>query len=417
MLDIWIGLPLALRLGLLAIAGFAGGALANHAIYRWCWFPRSISPWGPAAAGAISRRWTDRLPVVGWFALRREADLHGAWFWVRPLLIEVALAAALPALYWFQCESGGLLPQAARAPQVLAAHAAWFNRLYFGHACLLIFMTAATFIDFDEQTIPDMITVPGTILAILSGAVSIAGFMPVAVNGGLQPVTFNVPHEIDPKWFATTGLWTGLGIWTGWCFAMADRRVIMRRGVLKGIEFFLAGLVRHPTWKLLLAIWLIGLVAVSGVWSVGGSSWLGLFTALVGLAVGGGVIWAVRLVASSAMGVEAMGFGDVTLMAMIGALVGWQASLAAFFLAPIAAIAIVLVQYAVTREPRVPFGPYLCAGTLLTILFWDPIANGWLLPNLAMLGPILLWLSGMMLVLMGLLLFIWRWIKQALLGL
>ena len=414
-LALWIDLPLVARLSLLVVAGLIGGGLANHAIYTGCWFPRPISPWAAAPEGAAPRTWSDRLPLLGWVGLRREFPFHGRWFWVRPLLIEVALGAALPALYMFQCEAGGLFPPAARNPLDLAQHAMWLNRIYFGHACLLLFMTAATFIDFDEQTIPDMITVPGTILALVVGAVSFWGFMPVVVLGNLFPITFNVPQPIDARWFDTVGLWTGLAIWTGWCFALADRRVILRRGLFKGIEFFFAGLVRHPTWKRLLAIWIVGLVAVSAVWSANDSSWLGLFTALVGLAVGGGVIWAVRIVASSALGVEAMGFGDVTLMAMIGAVVGWQASLAAFFLAPIAAIAIVLVQYASTREPRVPFGPYLCAGTLLTILFWDPIANGWLLPNLEVLGPVLLWLSGLMLVLMGILLFVWRWIKQTLL--
>ncbi len=414
-LAFWIGLPLIARLGLLAAVGLLFGAMANHVIYRWCWFPRPISPWGEAPGGAAERTWADRVPLIGWVRLRRERESHGGRFWIRPLLIEIALAVALPALYLFECESGGLLPAVARTPDLLAAQAGWLNRVFFVHAVLVLFMTAATFIDFDEQTIPDAITVPGTILAMVSGAVSVHGFMPVVVGSELAPVTFNVPRPIDPKWFDTTGLWVGLAIWSGWCFALADRRVILRKGLAKGVEFFFAGLVRYPTWKLLAVIWGVGTAAIAAVWSGGGVSWLGLFTALVGMAVGGGVIWAVRVVASSAMGVEAMGFGDVTLMAMIGGVIGWQASLAAFFLAPIAAIAIVLVQYVVTREPRVPFGPYLCAGTVLTVLYWDSIANGWLLPNLAALGPVLLWLSGMMLFLMGLLLFVWRWIKQTLL--
>jgi prepilin signal peptidase PulO-like enzyme (type II secretory pathway) len=110
---------------------------------------------------------------------------------------------------------------------------------------------------------------------------------------------------------------------------------------------------------------------------------------------------------------EAMGFGDVTLMAMIGAMVGWQAALIAFFLSPFAAIAIVLVRYAVTRDAYTPYGPYLCAGTLLTILNWDHFYNGWLASNLLMMGPMLLWLCVAMLGLMGVMLLVWRRIKMA----
>ena len=48
--------------------------------------------------------------------------------------------------------------------------------------------------------------------------------------------------------------------------------------------------------------------------------------------MGGGIVWAVRIIASQALGVEAMGFGDVTLMCMIGAFVGWQPALLIFCL-------------------------------------------------------------------------------------
>ncbi len=50
----------------------------------------------------------------------------------------------------------------------------------------------------------------------------------------------------------------------------------------------------------------------------------------------GGVIWAVRVLGRWTLRMEAMGFGDVTLMAMIGTYMGWQASLVVFFLAPLA---------------------------------------------------------------------------------
>ncbi len=127
------------------------------------------------------------------------------------------------------------------------------------------------------------------------------------------------------------------------------------------------------------------------------------------------MIWAIRIVATWALNMEAMGFGDVTLMAMIGALIGWQAALIAFFLSPFAAIVIVLVRYIITRDAYTPFGPYLCAGTMLTILWWDRLYSGWLADNLLLMGPILLWLSLAMLGLMAVMLFVWRQIKTWLL--
>ncbi len=50
---------------------------------------------------------------------------------------------------------------------------------------------------------------------------------------------------------------------------------------------------------------------------------------------GGGLVWSFRIVASVVMGREALGFGDVTLMAMVGAFTGWQAVWISFFLAPL----------------------------------------------------------------------------------
>jgi leader peptidase (prepilin peptidase) / N-methyltransferase len=344
--------------------------------------------------------------------------MHGKGFWIRPILIELGLAIGIPALYWFETQYGGLLPEVARIPQWVQMYEWYWTRIFIGHAVLVVLMTAATFIDFDEQTIPDIITIPGTILALLSGSVSIYGFMPTIVDldgaAAIVPVTFELPWTpLDPKWSTSTGLLIGLAIWTGWCFALADRRLILRRGWIKAIEFFFAGLVRFPTWKILLRMWLAGLVVISIVYSLGQAHWHGLFSALIGLAVGGSVVWIIRIIASWAMGVEAMGFGDVTLMAMIGAVIGWQAALAAFFLSPIAAMAIVLVQFIITRESRVPFGPYLCAGTMITIIFWPVIYDHALAPNL-FLGQFLVWLAIAMGALMGVFLYVWRLIKQRL---
>ena len=434
-LAFWLRLTAENRCLIVALLGLLGGALANWMIYRFAYFNRRpISPWGPRPEGASPRTFRDRLPVIGWLFLRREAKWHGAGFWIRPLLIEIGTAVALVSLFRFETQTGGLLPLPLRSNMLLDFFAPYANQLFFAHAILFVLMVAATFIDFDERIIPDVITIPGTLIALVlatlmsnwdSQAVGGLSFMPMltpTLNGepmfptAWVPTTFEAPwFDENPTWFGTRGLTWGLGIWTAWCFALSDRRwsgaILRRRGLGRALHHFTNGLFHHPFWKVLAGIWLVGGGFIATVWSLGDPYWGGLFTSLVGLAVGGGVIWAIRIVATWALRIEAMGFGDVTLMAMIGAFVGWQAALIAFFLSPFAAIAIVLIRYIITRDTYTPFGPYLCAGTVLSILFWDRIYNNWLAANLLLMGSALLWLCVAMLGLMAFMLFVWRLIK------
>jgi leader peptidase (prepilin peptidase)/N-methyltransferase len=420
----WIGLSFELRLMILAILGLIGGALANHIIYTFAYFnPRPISAWGRPSAEAPPRKITDRIPLIGWIGLSRESSIHGFGFWIRPFLIELSTAILFMWLCWFETRFGGLLPGTLREAGFLAPYENIATQIFFAHAILSVFLIAATFIDFDELTIPDVITIPGTIIALILGALTINHLMPTALPIGPQPPDVK-PTAFDSPWFTSADTWTsskglatGLAIWTIWCFALADRRwsgvIARRRGLGRAIRHFINGLFHYGFWKLLVAIWVAGSIGILSVWRAGGTHWYGLFTALVGLAVGGGVIWAIRIVATLALDREAMGFGDVTLMAMIGAFVGWQASVIAFFLSPFTAIFIVLARYAITRDAYTPYGPYLCAGTALTIVYWDRLYNGWLATNLNLMGDMLLWFCLGMLGLMAVMLFVWRLIKNA----
>lgn len=421
-IEFWIGLPLDLRYLLVGFVGLLGGGLANLVIYRFAYFnPRPISPWGPSAADAPPRSWLDRVPVLGWFTLRREASIHGSGFWIRPLLIEIGTALGLMWLYQFETQTGGQLPATLRIPAFLPIVEPMLTTMFFVHAILVVLMVAATFVDFDERTIPDIITIPGTIIAVVIAAVGIPMFLPTALPVA-RFATAVASTTYDSPWFTSVNIVTkqgvgiGLLIWSAWCFALADRRwsavIFRRRGLRRALKHFVDGLFHYGFWKVLVAIWLLGIVGITCVWMLGGTHWQGLLTSLVGLAVGGGVIWAIRIVATWALNVEAMGFGDVTLMAMIGAMIGWQAALVAFFLSPFAAIAIVLVRYVITRDTYTPYGPYLCAGTVLTLVRWDQLYNGWLASNLLFMGSMLLWLCIGMLGLMGAMLFVWRRIKM-----
>ncbi|MEM9825647.1 MAG: A24 family peptidase [Planctomycetota bacterium] len=428
MIAFWVDLPIVVRDVLLFILGGIAGGLANSEIYTAGWFrARPISPWSPPDQNAPPRSRWDRVPIVGWLGLRRERAIHGKGFWVRPLLVEFSLAIGFVALHHFETLGGGLLPIGFRENAAfMTAYEPYATPMLAAHLLLLVFMTAATFIDFDEQTIPDIITVPGTLLGLTLATLTPKIFAPtIAIVPGTNPpmkqpfpTTFDAPGFgfLGGPWSGSTGLLLGLLIWWTWCFALADRRFRMviwrRRGLRRACRHFVDGLFHHPGWKILLTMAVLGSLALLAIHRVGGDTWHGCLTSLVGLAVGGGVVWAIRIVASGALGLEAMGFGDVTLMAMIGTFVGWQAAILAFFLSPFTAIIIVVVRLVLSGQRQTPFGPYLCAGTLLTLVFWDALYQGQFKLSVAILGPFLLWLAISMLVLMTVLLYGYRLAKE-----
>lgn len=101
--------------------------------------------------------------------------------------------------------------------------------------------------------------------------------------------------------------------------------------------------------------------------------WLSAFGgALLGAMVGGGVVWAVRIVGSLAFGKEAMGMGDVHLMFGVGACLGWIDPTLAFFIAPFFGIAwaimsLMLANIFKREGAALPYGPHLAFATLLIV--------------------------------------------------
>lgn len=398
------------------LGALLGGQL-NRGIYRLAWDRRPIGPWSGPDADAPPRRLLDRVPIVGWLGLRREVPIHGRAFWVRPLLIELFTGVGFAALYWWEVHEAGLMPD--RVPR--ASIGLWtLHAQYTSHVVLISLMIVATFIDFDEKTIPDTITVPGTLAGLVLMAAWPQAAPPIPVLA--VPVRFELGHlQVAspaewPRWLnELDGLWIGLLCFLAWCFAIWPKAVTMRRGLLKAVQYFFVSMVRWPLWWLIVVIAIAGSIGILAAWSFGAPWWPSLLTSLVGMAFGGGLIWSVRTVGGGALGKEAMGFGDVTLMAMIGAFLGWQASLMIFFLAPAVAVFICLLQWLLTGRRDIAFGPYLCVATLIMILYWSPIwdwdrgareffAMGWLVPQMLFCC----------LILMGGMLWLWRLIEGAL---
>jgi len=66
---------------------------------------------------------------------------------------------------------------------------------------------------------------------------------------------------------------------------------------------------------------------------------------------------------------ESMGGGDVKLLAMIGAYLGWQRVLLTFFIAPFFGAIVGIINLLIKKDHTIPYGPFLSLAALLT-LFW-----------------------------------------------
>lgn len=112
------------------------------------------------------------------------------------------------------------------------------------------------------------------------------------------------------------------------------------------------------------------------------SLWLtpvGVGNAVLGILVGGGLFLLMAVLSVAILQREGMGGGDIKLIAMIGAFLGWHAVLVTIFLGAVlgalVGTALILLRRQGRKEP-VPFGPFLAIGALLamargeTILTW-----------------------------------------------
>ena len=92
----------------------------------------------------------------------------------------------------------------------------------------------------------------------------------------------------------------------------------------------------------------------------------GLATALLGAAVGFGLLWLVGTVGTWAFKEDAMGGGDIKMMAMVGAFVGWQGVLLTIFLGALLGSLVFVPLLLVGRKKLVPFGIFLSIAALIT---------------------------------------------------
>jgi leader peptidase (prepilin peptidase)/N-methyltransferase len=263
--------------------------------------------------------------------------------WISPRYPAVELLNGLlwVALYWWEVPAGwgaeisdsGVY--SALGPQGIAG-STWLSPLavvhwrYFYHLVLVEALLVATFIDFDLWIIPDGVTVP-------------------AMTAGLLGSLLGQVHLV-PVWFQNPRL-------------LQDVEIIR--------DVTTIGPWLFPTW-------LDPLLAGPPVpaWVAAHPHWHGLAVSVAGFVAGGAMTWGVRIIGHSVLRREAMGFGDVILMAMIGSFLGWQPAVMVFLLAPACALLFVSGSVILHRRREFPYGPYLALATLVVLFGWP-----WLWPK------------------------------------
>jgi len=368
-------LPQSVVLLYLFVFGAAIGSFMNVCIYR---LPQHVSifdAWkglsSPPSACPFCKtriRFSDNVPIFGWIKLggRCHTCRHKISF--RYPAIELFNGLLFVLLYWLEVPADwqstmqdsamytAIGPHGISGSDWLSPIAVLHWR-YLYHLVLVEMLVVATFIDFDLTIIPDSVTAPAAAVGILGGWIS--GQMHLVPLWTQSPSilrTFEVvlPESLHP-------LLTGPRV----------------------PEWF----QHYPHTH-------------------------GLLVSIAGLIVGGGAIWMVRIVGNWVLKQEAMGFGDVTLMAAIGTFIGWQAVLVVFFIAPVCALTIVALSFFFKRSREIPYGPYLSMATLIVLFNWSKVWN--VAERIFDLGPILPFMGLFMAVMLFVTLYLMQGVKKLL---
>jgi leader peptidase (prepilin peptidase)/N-methyltransferase len=353
-------------------------------------------------------KWYDNIPVIGWIKLKGRCRFCKAPISARYPIIE-AITGLLFVLYYVSFFMIGLGPWLARmtpdgSPQFFTPPMSITEHwpVYAIDMILVAALLAASLIDAELFIIP--LGIPWFVipLALLEHAVWDGPGWPGALN--LSPLAAALAAG------ATLGIVISfilllLGV-LPLSFAEGEPMLEVDKAKLTSDEQpppdFTPAQVRAEMRKemlFLLPPLLLGFAAALIVWkipaaqhawaSVVSIDWVGgLLGSILGLLVGGFVVWFWRIAGSYAFGREAMGMGDVHLMAAVGAVLGSGPAIVAFFLAPFFGMGIALYLLLLGKRREVPFGPYLSLASAFVMLFYCPIAN-YLSPGLTGLAEML----------------------------
>ena len=282
-----LGLPLWVACIFVAAFGAIIGSFLNVVIHRLpreesIVFPNSRCP----ACSALIRPF-DNIPILSYLSLRGRCRSCGAK--ISPRYFAVELLTALLFVVVFLCDlylRGGL------------------SLIVLFDLIFVSMLLALIFIDAEHMLLPNAITYPGIVFAIIARLV-----LPYAVGN-----------------YAFDDYWSLAAVFPSW-----------------------------PLWA----------VSLAG--------------AALGALVGGGSLWLIGWLWERLRGVEAMGLGDVKMMFMVGAYLGWRLTILTIFVGVLSGSIIGIIVMARQRERNMqmllPFGIFLGIGAITSLLMGSRIIN------------------------------------------
>lgn len=366
--------------------GACVGSFINVVAYRLPEGMSIISPPSRCPTCGARLTWRENFPIFGWLLLRGKCRTCGVSISPQYMLIELFIALLFLGLT--------ILIYVVPVPPPWEGsltgpwwryNGIWTLPAFIAILILFSSLVAMTLIDAKTFVIPIQIPLVATIVAF--AAYGTEGLLQQTLTQvrprGLPNVQAWPIPLVDWTWFwAATGGMAGLAISiirvkTGRLrYSFADYDEYVKEGeVLADYPH-----ARREMWVELLYL-LPCLILLAAGFAIGRTFFTGdppiflraLGGCAMGYLVGGGVVWTVRILGTLGFGREAMGMGDVHLMAAVGATLGWRDPVFIFFAAAFVGLAWVIVAVLllpvfkkIRRE--LPYGPHLAVATLLVLL-------------------------------------------------
>lgn len=366
--------------------GSCVGSFLNVVIYR---LPREkslVTP--PSTCPQCDRRiqFYDNIPLVSWLVLRGRCRYCKTRISPRYFVIELLTALLFVGVFLFYF-SGNYRQIGIPGTTPLGKFVAGGWLFYIASMVLLSAFLAASAIDLELWVIP----------LSICWFVSLVGLLSASLGGYVIEPAAIWTYKLFPSASARTG-----ALAAGATVGLVISLVLLWRGIIKpsyGIEHIEDEAQngdkepeyndRREVMKEVVFLLPVIICSVAAFWfsektALGRDWWhdfsqlpviTGLLGSLWGYFVGGAVVWATRILGTIGFGKEAMGLGDVHLMAAAGTVIGPVFVVIAFFIAPFFGLAWAGYQMLFKKTRQIPYGPFLSLGVFAVMIFHDWIQD------------------------------------------